>query len=83
MFLEAAGQLETSANLQPAEAANNRDPPARAEVRSGRTGLEDRDRVVVGLVDVEHLIERALDRLSGCLLRRAHSSFSIAEAEPT
>ena len=83
MLLVAAGQLEPGADLQAAETTHNRDPSPAAKVAGGRVGLEDGDRIVVGVIDEEHLIERALNRLAQGLIRRTHSDVRVAEAEPT
>jgi hypothetical protein len=68
MALEAAAEAQPRADVEPGQAANYGDAPAELLVAA----LEHRDRIAALLVDVEHLVQRALDEKFNLLARSRH-----------
>ncbi len=68
MALEAAAQTQTRTDVEPGQAADHGDAPAQDFVAA----FEHRDRVATLLVDVEQLVQRALDQEFNLLARFRH-----------
>ena len=68
MTLEAAAQTQARADIEPGQAADHGYAPAQDFIAA----LEHRDRIAALLVDVEQLVQRALDQEFDLLARFRH-----------